>query len=63
MLKKSASGVLASFIGSTYRKYVSPLLSLRLYWTAFLSILLIFSVSSPFKVNSRWHRPLTGHYI
>jgi tRNA(Ile)-lysidine synthase len=39
MLKKSARCVLASFIGSTYRQYVLPLLSLRPYWTDFLSIL------------------------
>jgi hypothetical protein len=40
MLKKSASFVLASFRGSTYRKaYASPLHSLRPRWTAFLTIL------------------------
>ena len=40
MLKKSASGVLASFRPSTYRKgYASALRSLRPCWTAFLSIL------------------------
>jgi hypothetical protein len=40
MLKKSASGVLASLRGSTYRtEYASPLYSLRPCWTAILSIL------------------------
>ena len=40
MLKKSASGVLASLRGSTYRKeYASPLRLLRPCWTDFLSIL------------------------
>src|SRR6187399_748649 len=40
MLKKSASFVLASLRGSTYRtKYASPLRSLRPCWTAFLNIL------------------------
>jgi hypothetical protein len=40
MLKKSASGVLASLRGSTYRtEYASPLRVLRPCWTAFLSIL------------------------
>jgi len=40
MLKKSASGVLASFRPSTYpRGYASALHSLRPCWTAFLSIL------------------------
>ena len=40
MLKKSASGVLASFRSSTYpRGYASGLHSLRPCWTAFLSIL------------------------
>jgi hypothetical protein len=40
MLKKSASFVLASFGGSTYRKaYASPPRSLWPRWTAFLSIL------------------------
>ena len=39
MLKKSASGVLASFRSSTYpRGYASGLHSLRPCWTAFLSI-------------------------
>jgi hypothetical protein len=41
MLKKSASGVLASLRPSTYpRGYASALRSLRPCWTAFLSILL-----------------------
>ena len=41
MLKKSASGVLASFRSSTYpRGYASGLHSLWPCWTAFLSILL-----------------------
>jgi hypothetical protein len=41
MLKKSASGVLASFRSSPYpRGYASGLHSLRPCWTAFLSILL-----------------------
>ena len=41
MLKKSASGVLASLRGSTYRPaYASPLHSLRPCWTAILSILI-----------------------
>jgi hypothetical protein len=41
MLKKSASGVLASFRPSTYpRGYASDLHSLRPCWTDFLSILL-----------------------
>ena len=41
MLKKSASGVLASLRSSTYAKpYASHLRSLRPCWTAFLSILL-----------------------
>jgi len=41
MLKKSASGVLASFRPSTYpRGYASALHSLRPCWTNFLSILL-----------------------
>ncbi len=40
MLKKSASGVLASLRGSTYgTEYASPLRSLRPCWTNFLSIL------------------------
>jgi hypothetical protein len=40
MLKKSASVVLASLRGSTYRtEYDSPLYSLRPRWTAFLNIL------------------------
>ena len=40
MLKKSASGVLASLRGSTYgTEYDSPFRSLRPCWTAFLSIL------------------------
>ena len=40
MLKKSASGVLASFRPSTYpRGYASALHSLRPCWTNFLSIL------------------------
>jgi hypothetical protein len=46
MLKKSTSGVLASLRGSTYgREYDSPLLSLRPYWTAFLSILEVIASS------------------
>jgi hypothetical protein len=40
MLKKPASGVLASLRGSTYEAYASPLRSLRPCWTIFLSILL-----------------------
>ena len=41
MLKKSASGVLASLRPSTYpRGYASALRSLRPCWTVFLSILL-----------------------
>jgi len=41
MLKKFASGVLASFRGSTYGKeYDSPLRSLRPCWKTFLNILL-----------------------
>ena len=40
MLKKSASGVLASLRDSTYdTKYDSPLRSLRPCWEVFLSIL------------------------
>ncbi len=40
MLKKSASFVLASLRGSTYRtEYASPLRWLRPRWTAFLTIL------------------------
>jgi hypothetical protein len=39
MLKKSASVVLASLRGSTYRSVCLVLRSLRPCWTAFLSIL------------------------
>jgi hypothetical protein len=39
MLKKSASFVLASFRGSTYSEYASPLRLLRPRWTAILNIL------------------------
>ena len=43
MLKKSASFVLASLRGSTYRKGTPRLLaSLRPRWTTFLTILLVF---------------------
>jgi len=46
MLKKSASFVLASLEGSTYRKeYASPSRSLRPRWTAILNILCIWSFS------------------
>jgi hypothetical protein len=45
MLKKPASGVLASFRPSTYpRGYASGLHSLRPCWTVFLSILREFSL-------------------
>jgi len=45
MLKKPASGVLASRRGSTYHtEYASPLRSLRPCWTDFLSILNSFAV-------------------
>ena len=48
MLKKSASGVLASFRPSTYhRGYVSGLHLLRPCWTAFLSILREYSLIMP----------------
>ena len=47
MLKKSASIVLASLRGSTYgTEYDSPLRSLRPRWTAILSILYGYLVSS-----------------
>ena len=43
MVKKSASFVLASLRGSTYRKGTLHLLaSLRPRWTTFLTILLVF---------------------
>ena len=45
MLKKPASGVLASRRGSTYdTEYASPLRLLRPCWTDFLSILNSFAV-------------------
>jgi len=46
MLKKPASGVLASRTGSAYRtEYASPLRSLRPYWTTFLNILRGYALS------------------
>ncbi len=57
MLKKSASGVLASLRGSPYgAEYASPLRSLRPCWTAILSILrgyLMLSHTSGFAIASR----------
>jgi len=53
MLKNAASIVLASFRSSTYpRGYASGLHSLRPCWTAFLSILRLFSHRCPWKVSS-----------
>ena len=54
LLKKSASGVLASRRGSTYSsEYASPLRSLRPCWTAFLNSLwaILFSVVIPNAVR------------
>jgi len=52
MLKKAASGVLASFRSSTYpRGYASGLHSLRPFWTAFLSILPTIQVLLPYVVS------------
>jgi len=59
MLKKSASGVLASLRSSTYpRGYASGLRSLRPCWTAFLSIL---QVCSPIVPHTRTTEIYTGH--
>jgi hypothetical protein len=55
MLKKSASGVLASLRGSTYRSDASPLRSLRPCWPAFLSILRgVLLLSQTYRPKKFW---------
>ena len=57
MLKKSASGVLASFSPSTYPSgYASVLHSLRPCWTAFLSILRERSLVAPYVPTIKFSR-------
>ena len=57
MLKKSASGVLASFRPSTYPSgYDSVLHSLRPCWTAFLSILRERSLVVPYVSTIKFSR-------
>src|SRR5574338_1289178 len=63
MLKKSASGVLASLRGSTYRtEYASPLRLLRPCWTAFLSILEGCSSAVSFDADHRSFRVPKGFF-